>query len=197
MFLYAFILLLVSDCCLFCSAISYLACSSFPITFCCLKTDAGFRRTVKAGSTERFPFLAEYESCVVYCPVEGWKDIANILTIPCFPGCFLQVETLCYCTSSCQRTRQDLFLYVRSSVVWAYSRYWQEAQVLRRLLYFRFEINRYIQFVSIFREFDGIEENWQLKWYLKYRYNRIFQCKFCYCTYSSIVKYFWELLQKP
>lgn len=60
----------------------------------------------------------------------GGKDIANILTITCFPGCFffcslflvLQVDALCFCTSSCQLTRQHLFLYVRSSVVWTYFR---------------------------------------------------------------------------
>lgn len=32
----------------------------------------------------------------------------------------------------------------------------------------------------------GSDNKWWLKWYSKYRYNRIFQCKFCYCTYSSM-----------
>lgn len=53
---------LVSDCCLVCSAtISYSACDSFSITFCCLKkkTDDVLQKTepLKPGLTKRFTFF--------------------------------------------------------------------------------------------------------------------------------------------
>lgn len=79
---------LVSDCCLVCSAnISYPACGSFSITFCCVKTNGVFQKNAEAR-TERGSLWVERKNSAVYCNVVGWKDIANILTITCFPGCF-------------------------------------------------------------------------------------------------------------
>lgn len=76
-----------------------------------------YTRMLKPGLAERFTFTVGQKEQRSLSSRGGWKDIANILTITCFPGCFLQVDALCYCTSSCQLTRQHLFLYVRSSVV--------------------------------------------------------------------------------
>ena len=81
---------LVSDCCLVCSAnISYSACGSFSITFCYVKTNDVFQ---KNADWERGLLFVEQKNSAACCNVVGWKDIANILTITCFPGCFFAGE---------------------------------------------------------------------------------------------------------
>lgn len=75
---------LVLGCCLVRSAnISYSACGSFSTTFCCVKTDDVFQKKREEGL-----LFVEQNNSAVYCDIVGRKDIANILTITCFPGCF-------------------------------------------------------------------------------------------------------------
>lgn len=52
-----------------------------------MKTNTFQKNAQSWTERERFP-LFEQKNGAVYCIVVGQKDIANILTINCFPGCF-------------------------------------------------------------------------------------------------------------
>lgn len=92
------------------------------------KLDGMCFRERHSPNWERVWLFVEQKSNTVLCDLVHRKDKANILKISCFPGWdffsffYWQVDALCLCTSSCQLTRQHLFLYVRSSVVWTYFR---------------------------------------------------------------------------
>lgn len=72
-------------------------------------------------------FLKKVWACT-WSFTERWESIANILNILGFLVDFYFImryfagDALCYYTWSCRLTRQHLFLYVRSSVVWTHFR---------------------------------------------------------------------------
>lgn len=128
---------LVSDCCLVCSAnISYSACGSFSITFCCVKTNNVFQ---KNADWERGLFFVEQKNSAVYCNVVGWKDIANILTNYLFSWLFFCRWMLCVTVHQVVSWLDNIYFcmwdhqlceHISETVLR------QKAQVLHRLLYF-------------------------------------------------------------
>lgn len=83
---------LVSGCCSVCSAnISSSACGSFSITFCCVKT-----KDVLQKPGREVYFLWSRRRALFIVMKWVWKDIANISTITCFPGCCFSFAGGCF-----------------------------------------------------------------------------------------------------
>lgn len=166
--------------------------------------DMCFRERQSLDLRERVWLFVEQKSNTVYCDVVHRKDKANILKkilvflvgISFFIGRWM----LCVCVHQVVSWLDNIYFCMWDHQLCEHTSETvrrQKAQVPQQLLVWKTHLR--LEYSA--REYPfqawGTEDKWWLKWYAKYRYDRIFQCKFCYCTYGSIVKYFWELLQTP
>lgn len=151
---------------------------------------------------ERVWLFVEQKSNTVLCDLVHRKDKANILKISCFPGWdfffFIGRWMLCVCVHQVVSWLDNIYFcmwdhqlceHTSETVPRLRAQAPQELLVWRCTPRLEYSVCDYLV-----RAWE--DECW-LKWCAKCRYNRIFQCKFCYCTYGSIVKYFWELSQTP